>query len=234
RQHAAVLRGAGEIGMTEDVAGAIDAGALAVPKAEHPVELAFPAQFRLLRAPDRGRGDVLVKASLEADIVFVERALRADELLIERAEGGAAIAGDVARGIEAGAAVALLLHQAQAHDRLEAGHENPAFGQVVFVVERDLIERHHTGLRGQCALATKQALGTFDSVERYSPWRGDSNAKPVSRLAISQRAARRQENIGAVAERAFWRTAAQASVPVRGTRHHPSRARTSAYTAGPT
>jgi len=42
----------------------------------------------------------------------------------------------------------------------------------------------------------------------------------MSRLAISQRAARRQENIGAAAGRAFWRTAAQASIPGRGTRHH--------------
>src|SRR5262249_16738302 len=128
RQHAAVLRGAGEIGMAEDVAGTVDAGPLAVPKAAHAGELALPAQVLLLPGPDRRRGDVLVEAGLEADIVFVERALRADELLIERAEGGAAIAGDVARAIEAGAAVALLLHQAQSHDRLEAGHENPAFG----------------------------------------------------------------------------------------------------------
>src|SRR5262245_24315182 len=145
--------------MTEDVAGAVDAGSLAVPEAEHAVELALSAQFRLLRAPDRGRGNVLVEAGLEANVVFVERSLRADELLIESAEGGAAIASDVTRGIEAGAAITLLLHQAQAHDSLEAGHENPALGQVVFVIERDLIERHHAGLRGQCALATKQAPG---------------------------------------------------------------------------
>src|SRR5919198_2584946 len=151
--------------MTEDIAGAVDTGPLAVPEAEHAVEFALPAQFRLLRAPDRGRGDVLVEAGLEADVVFVERALGADELLIEGAEWGAAIAGDVARGIKAGAAIALLLHQAQAHDRLEAGHENPALGQVVFVVERDLIGRHRAGLRGQCALATKQAPGTLDSVQ---------------------------------------------------------------------
>ena len=76
RQHAAMLRGAGEIGVAEDVAGAVDARPLAVPDAEHAVELALAAQLGLLRAPDRGGGDVLVDAGLEPDVVFVERALR--------------------------------------------------------------------------------------------------------------------------------------------------------------
>ena len=155
RQHAAVLGRAGEIGVAEDVAGAVDARSFAVPEAEHAVELALAAQLGLLRAPDCGRGDVLVEAGLKADVVFVERALRADELLVEGAQRGAAIAGDIARGVEAGAAVALLLHQAQTHDGLEAGDEDPALGEVVFVVERDLVERHRASLHGQCALATK-------------------------------------------------------------------------------
>ena len=47
-EHTAVLGGAGMVGVTEDVARAVDAGALAVPDAEHAVVLAFPAQFRLL------------------------------------------------------------------------------------------------------------------------------------------------------------------------------------------
>ena len=62
REHAAMLGGAGEIGMPEHVAGAVDAGALAVPDAEHAIELAFAAQLGLLRAPERGGGKVLVQA----------------------------------------------------------------------------------------------------------------------------------------------------------------------------
>ena len=112
RQHATVFGGAGEIGMAKDIAGAVDPRTFAVPEAEHPVELALPAEFRLLRAPDRSRSDVLVEAGLETNVVFIERALRADELLVERAERGTAITGDVPGGIETGAAVALLLHQA--------------------------------------------------------------------------------------------------------------------------
>src|SRR5262249_41450672 len=136
-------------------AGAADARSFAVPEAEPAVELALAAQLGLLRAPDCGRGDVLVEAGLKADVVFVERALRADELLVEGAQRGAAIAGDIARGVEAGAAVALLLHQAQTHDGLGAGDEDPALGEGAFVVERDLVERHRASLHGQCALATK-------------------------------------------------------------------------------
>ena len=69
----------------------------------------------------------------------------AHELLVEAAERRAAIAGDIAGGVEAGAAVALLLHQAEAHERLKAGDEDPALGEVVFVVEGDV---SHEGLYG--------------------------------------------------------------------------------------
>ncbi len=68
REHAAMLRGAGEIGVAEDVAGAVDARALAVPHAEHAIELAFAAQLRLLRAPQRGGGEVFVEPGLEFDV----------------------------------------------------------------------------------------------------------------------------------------------------------------------
>ena len=102
RQDAAMLRGAGEIGVAEDVAGAVDARPFAVPEPEYAVELALSAQLRLLRAPDRGGGDILVDPGLEPDVVFVERALGANELQVEGAERRSAIAGHIARGIEAG------------------------------------------------------------------------------------------------------------------------------------
>ena len=71
RQHAAMLGGAGEIGVAEHVAGAVDARALAVPEPEHAVVLALAAQLGLLRAPERGGGEVLVDAGLEEDVVLV-------------------------------------------------------------------------------------------------------------------------------------------------------------------
>ena len=98
--------GAGEIGVAEHVAGAVDARALAVPHGEHAIVLAFAAQLGLLRAPDRGRGEVLVDAGLEADVALAQERRGALELAVETAERRAAIAGDIARGVEAVAAVA--------------------------------------------------------------------------------------------------------------------------------
>ncbi len=72
--------------MAEDVAGAVDARALAVPHAEHAVVFAFAAQLGLLRAPDRGRGEILVEACLEEDVVLVEVGFGPHELLVEPAE----------------------------------------------------------------------------------------------------------------------------------------------------
>ena len=134
--------GAGEIGVAEHVAGAVDAGALAVPHAEDAVVLALAAQLGLLRAPDRGGGQVLVDAALEADVAFLEERFGAEELAVEPAERGAAIAGDKAGGIEPVAAVELLLHQAEPDQGLEAGHEYAALAEVVFIVELDVAQRH--------------------------------------------------------------------------------------------
>ncbi len=142
RQHAAVLRGSGEIGVTKHVAGAVDARSLAVPHRKHAIEFALAAQFGLLRAPHRGGGQVFVEAGLEADVGGLEMALGAHELLIEAAERRAAVAGDEARGIEPGAAVALLLHHAEADQRLETGDEDAAVAEIELVVEADWVQRH--------------------------------------------------------------------------------------------
>ena len=54
RDHAAERRGAAEVGVLERIAAAVDARALAVPDAEHAVELlARRIELELLRAPDR-------------------------------------------------------------------------------------------------------------------------------------------------------------------------------------
>src|SRR5262249_62180413 len=68
----------------------------------------------------------------------------------EPAEGRAAVAGDIARGIEPGAPVPFLLHQAEADQRLVPGREDAALGQVVFVIEGDVCERHGGPPRPVC------------------------------------------------------------------------------------
>ena len=87
-----MLRCAGKIGVAQHVAGAIDARPLAVPHAEHAIELALAAQLRLLRAPERGGGKILVQARLEADVVRLEHALGALELIVEPAQRRAPVA----------------------------------------------------------------------------------------------------------------------------------------------
>jgi hypothetical protein len=134
-QHAAVLRGAGGVGVLEHIAAAIDARALAVPHGEDAVVLRPREEVDLLRAPDRGGGEVLVDAGLELDVVALEVALRAPQRLVEAAERRAAVAGDEARGVQAGALVALALQHHQADQRLRAGEEDAALLQGVLVVE---------------------------------------------------------------------------------------------------
>jgi len=141
-EHAAVFRRTGEIGVAEDVAGTVDARPLAVPKAENAIELAFAAQLGLLRAPQRGGGEFLVQTGLEFDVGGGELAAGAHELLVKTAERRSAIAGQIAPGFQAGAAIPLLLHQDGADQRLIACDQNMALVQVVFVVEADRSERH--------------------------------------------------------------------------------------------
>ena len=71
-QHAAVFRRARGIAVAEHVAAAVDAGALAVPDADHAVVPGALRQIELLRAPDRGGREVLVHAGLEFDVVLLE------------------------------------------------------------------------------------------------------------------------------------------------------------------
>ena len=85
-QHAAMFRGAGEIGVLEHVAAAVDAGALAVPHREHAIELGAGVQVDLLRAPDGGRREVLVEPRLELDVRARQEFFRAPQRLVESAE----------------------------------------------------------------------------------------------------------------------------------------------------
>ena len=141
-EHAAVLGGAGVVGVAEHVAGAVEAGALAVPHAEHAVVLALAAQLGLLRAPQRGGGQVLVEAGHELDVVGLEDAPGAQHGGFERGDRRAAVARHVACRVEAGLHVAGALGQHQADDRLRAGQQLPALVESVFVVEADGVLDH--------------------------------------------------------------------------------------------
>ncbi|MET4760410.1 hypothetical protein ABH970_000782 [Bradyrhizobium ottawaense] len=143
-QHAAVLGGACGIAVTEHVAAAIDAGALAVPDADHPVVFRAGREVKLLRAPDGGGRQILVHAGLELDVVLFEMLAGGKQLLVVAAERRAAITGDEARGVEAAGAVAPDLGHGQADQGLDArGEDMPGFlGVFLIETDRTLVDAH--------------------------------------------------------------------------------------------
>src|SRR6185295_2385416 len=130
--------------MAEHVAAAVDAGALAVPDADHAIILGAGRQVELLRAPDRGRRQVLVHAGLELDVVLLEMLSRGEKLLVIAAEGRAAVAGNEAGGIQPHRPVAPDLRHGQTDQRLDAGQKDVPGALGVFLVETDrtLVDSH--------------------------------------------------------------------------------------------
>jgi hypothetical protein len=94
---------------------------------------------------DRGRGQVLVDAGAEVDVVALQERPRLPELLVESAQRRATVAGNETTGLEAGRGVALALHDRQAHQRLGAGQKDAAGLQRVLIVEVDGGKRHRGG-----------------------------------------------------------------------------------------
>ncbi|MCY1446806.1 hypothetical protein D9M71_633930 [compost metagenome] len=107
--------------MTEYIAAAVDARALAVPHAEHAVVGRAFKEIDLLRTPDRGGGKIFVHARMEHRVVLLEIVAGLPQGLVETTQRRAAVAGNESGGIQAIGQVALALHQRQTHQRL-----NPA------------------------------------------------------------------------------------------------------------
>ncbi len=76
RQHAAILRRACKVHVTENVAAPVNARTFAIPKRENAVELAFAAHFCLLRAPNGGCGQILIEARLEQNVILLKKQSR--------------------------------------------------------------------------------------------------------------------------------------------------------------
>ena len=138
QQHAAMGRNARGIAVLEDVAGAVDARALAVPHGEYAVVLGAGKQIGLLAAPDRRRRQFLVEARLEMDGVLLEEIARVPEALVQHAKRRAAVAGDKATGIQVLSLVALMLQHGQAGQRLGAGEVQMSGCEPVLVIQADL------------------------------------------------------------------------------------------------
>lgn len=143
RQHQdpAVRGRAGRVGVLEHVDGAVHAGPLAVPHAEHAVEPGRRIQVDLLRAPDRRGGQVFIEPRLEDDAVAGQMRLGLPQGLVQRPQRRAAVAGDEAGGVQPRSAIALLLQHRQPHQRLRPADIDAAALQRVFVVQGNGFER---------------------------------------------------------------------------------------------
>jgi hypothetical protein len=106
REHAALGRGAGRVGMLEHVARAVDARSLAVPHAEHAFDLRTREQVGLLRAPHHRRAEVFVEARHELHARRFQVLACAPQFEVEATERRAAVTAHEPRGVQAGGLVA--------------------------------------------------------------------------------------------------------------------------------
>ena len=97
---------------------------------------------RLRALAGRG-GEVLIDTRLMDDVVRVEEPPGPLELLVVAAQGRAAIAGDVAGGVEPFGEVAATLLERQPDQRLDAGHEHLPTLEQVLVVQGDVTQLAH-------------------------------------------------------------------------------------------
>ena len=179
--------------MAEHVAATVDAGPLPVPDADHAVIFGAGREIELLRAPDRGGGQVLVHARLELDVVLLEMFSCGEQLLVIAAERRTAVAADESCGVQPSGAVAADLRHRQADQRLDAGQEDVAGALGVFLIETDrtLVDSHCTLMsldRDDCFLASHLSL--LEPVYVGFSWPRTTNLAPeaaLSKIAISCR-----------------------------------------------
>src|SRR5689334_20929639 len=106
RENAAMAGGTGRVRVLQRIDGAVHARALAVPDAEHAIDLGTRKQPNLLAAPDRGRSKVLVQAREEGDVLGLQEGFRAPQRVVVHAERRTAVTGDETAGVEPRRAVA--------------------------------------------------------------------------------------------------------------------------------
>src|SRR5580658_8442100 len=161
-QRRAVLAGAGNVGVAEDVAGAVDARAFAVPDANHAVVARLAERVMNLAAENGCSGQIFVDTGHEMDAVLVKQGPHAREGHVVAAQRRAFVSGDEGGRVQTGAAVAAHLVHGQTHQRLDAGEVDSAVFLFVFGIELHLTAESATALynawqRGRAAGA--RAMG---------------------------------------------------------------------------
>ena len=139
RNDAAPRRGAGHVGVFEHVAAPVHARALTVPNAEHAVVFVAArwGKTELLRAPQRGSGQLFIDTGLKHNVVRLQVRLCLDQCLVIAPQRRTTVATDEAGRILAHTLVAQALQHGQLDQRLHAAHEGRAVIKRVFVIQRD-------------------------------------------------------------------------------------------------
>ena len=132
---AAMFGGSGQVGVAQDVAGAIHARTFAVPPGHGPVILALPGQIGLLRSPRGSSRQVFVNARLKDDIVGVQQLADLPQRTIVVTQRGTSIPGDETRSPAPVQRIPTRLRHRQAHKGLDAIHIGHALIANIFVVE---------------------------------------------------------------------------------------------------
>lgn len=105
--------------MSDGVRCPVEAGALPVPDADHPVHGALVVRELYLSAPDGGGGEFLVDPRAQVHLVVLAQARDRCEQAVEPAEGRPLIARHEDRGVPATRDVACVLLDQRPRDRLD-------------------------------------------------------------------------------------------------------------------
>ena len=140
-QNPAVGRGALEVAVLEHVAAAVHARALAVPHAHHAVVAVEGSEQRLLAAPHRGGGQLLVHARHPHHVVGVEQGPVALDGEVDGAQRRALVPGDEGGGAQAPGRVGSVLIDGQAHYRLDPGQQHPSPFQRELLIEIEVLHQ---------------------------------------------------------------------------------------------
>ena len=152
RQHTALRRAAGGIGMAEHIAGAINAGTFAVPNAENAIQTRAGCQMHLLRTPNGGCGQILIQPRLKHHIMRAEPFRLARQFPVKSAKRRSAIAGNETAGAETLRCIHFLAQHGQAHQRMRPGQQDGAGAGFPTFFERGLWpdDASHAAYCGDC------------------------------------------------------------------------------------
>ena len=136
RNHTAMGRRSGRIGVFEHIATAIDAGAFAIPESKYAIGIGTGEQSDLLGSPNRIGRQFFIHARPKNNLLPVQMLPGLPECLIERAEGRPAITRNKASGAQTCDPVTLTLQHRQSHQGLIAVHKRTPMFKGVLVIQR--------------------------------------------------------------------------------------------------